>query len=140
LLQYYTKDTRSSTGGSSSIPAHNATKSRRSKGAYASGSTAGTKDGRQQAFFLDWSATSYQQKRRRHTATKELTNQDHHAVTTVLGTEAEVDDLKRHHQGDTTVQRTKEPDDPELPIEHMTTKTMKRRWGRHALPIGFASR
>jgi hypothetical protein len=85
-------------------------------------------------------ATSYQQKRRRHTATKELTNQDHHAVTTVLGTEAKVDDLKRHHQGDTTVQRTKEPDDLELPIEHMTTKTMKRRWGRHALPIGFASR
>jgi hypothetical protein len=30
--------------------------------------------------------------------------------------------------------------DPELPTEHMTTKTTKRRWGCHALPIGFASR
>jgi hypothetical protein len=50
----------------------------------------------------------------------------------------------RHRSGSrrsrTSVQRTKEPDDPELPIEHMTMKTMKRRWGRHALPIGFASR
>jgi hypothetical protein len=46
--EHYTKDTRSSAGGSSSIPAHNATKSMRSKGTYASGSTAGIKDGRQQ--------------------------------------------------------------------------------------------
>jgi hypothetical protein len=46
--EHYTKDTRSSTGGSSSIPTHNATKSRRSKRTYASGSTARTKDGRQQ--------------------------------------------------------------------------------------------
>jgi hypothetical protein len=75
-----------------------------------------------------------------NTAIKELTNQDHHAVTTVLGTEAEVDDLERHHQGDTTVQIIKEPNDPKLPTEHMTTKMMKRRWGRHALPIGFVSR
>jgi hypothetical protein len=64
----------------------------------------------------------------------------HHAITTVLGIEAEVDDLERHHQGDTTVQSIKEPEDPELPTKHMTTKTMKRRWGHHALPIGFASR
>jgi hypothetical protein len=48
----------------------------------------------------------------------------------------EVDDPKHHHQGDTT----KEPNDPELPTKHMTTNTMKRRWGRHALLIGFASR
>jgi hypothetical protein len=46
--EHYTKDTRSSTGGSPSIPAYNATKSRRPKGTHASGSTAGTKDGRQQ--------------------------------------------------------------------------------------------
>jgi hypothetical protein len=70
---------------------------------------------------------------------KEYTNQDHHAVTIVLGIEVEVDDLERHHQGDTTVQSIKESDDPELPTKQMTTKTMKRRWGRHALPIGFAS-
>jgi hypothetical protein len=51
----------------------------------------------------------------------------------------EVDDLGRHHQDDTIVQRTKKPDNPELPTEHMTTKMMKRRWGLHALPVGFAS-
>jgi hypothetical protein len=67
-------------------------------------------------------------------------NQDHHAVTTVHGTKAEVTDLGHRHQGDTIVQRTKEPDDPEPPTEHMTTKMMKKKWGRHALPIGFASR
>jgi hypothetical protein len=44
----------------------------------------------------------------------------------------EVDDLGRHHQDDITVQRTKEPDDPELLIKHMTMKMMKRRWGRNA--------
>jgi hypothetical protein len=41
----------------------------------------------------------------------------------------EVDDLGRRHQDDTTVQRTREPDDPELLTERMTAKTMKRRWG-----------
>jgi hypothetical protein len=46
--EHYTKYTRSSTGGSSSIPAYNATKSRRPKGTHASGRTAGIKDGRQQ--------------------------------------------------------------------------------------------
>jgi hypothetical protein len=80
------------------------------------------------------------QKRRRHIATKELTNLDHHAVTAVLGTEMEVDDLERHHQNDAIIQRTKEPDDPELLVKNATTKTTKRRWGRHALPAGFASR
>jgi hypothetical protein len=64
----------------------------------------------------------------------------HHAVITVLGIEVEVADLGRRHQDDTTVQKTKELDDPELPTEHMTTKMMRRRWRRHALPIGFASR
>jgi hypothetical protein len=52
----------------------------------------------------------------------------------------EVDDLERHHQDDITVQRTREPDDLELLIERITAKTMKRRWGRHALLVGFASR
>jgi hypothetical protein len=75
-------------------------------------------------------------KRRRHTAIKEFTNQGHHAITTVLGTEAKVDDLERHHQGDTTVQSIKEPKDPELPTKHMTTKTTKRRWGVMLYPEG----
>jgi hypothetical protein len=75
-----------------------------------------------------------------HIAIKEPINQDHHAITIVLSIEVEVDDLGCHRQDDTTVQRTKEPDDPELPTEHTTTKTMKRRWGRHALPVGLASR
>jgi hypothetical protein len=51
----------------------------------------------------------------------------------------EVADLGHHHLDDTIVPRTKEPDDPELPTEHLTMKTMKRRWRRHALPVGFAS-
>jgi hypothetical protein len=33
-----------------------------------------------------------------------------------------------------------EPEDPELPPKHMTTKTMERRWGHRALLIGFAPR
>jgi hypothetical protein len=45
-----------------------------------------------------------------------------------------VADLEHHHLGDTIVQRTKEPDDPEPPTEHMTTKTMKRRWGAMLYP------
>jgi hypothetical protein len=75
-----------------------------------------------------------------HIVAKEPTNQGHHAVTTVLGMEVEVDDLGHRHQNDTTIQRSKEPDDPELLIKHATMKTMKKRWGRHALPVGFASR
>jgi hypothetical protein len=47
LQEHYTKDTQSSIGGSSSIPAYNATKSKRSKGTYASGSTKWIEDGRQ---------------------------------------------------------------------------------------------
>jgi hypothetical protein len=43
-----TKDTRSSTCGSSSISAHNTAKSRRPKGTYAPGSTTRMEDGRQQ--------------------------------------------------------------------------------------------
>jgi hypothetical protein len=45
-----------------------------------------------------------------------------------------------HHQGDTKVQSMEEPEGPELPPKHMTMKTMKRRWGHHALLIGFAPR
>jgi hypothetical protein len=60
---------------------------------------------------------------------KGTTNQGHHAITIVLGMEVEVDDLGRRHQNDATIQRTKEPDDLELLIKHVTMKTMKRRWG-----------
>jgi hypothetical protein len=66
--------------------------------------------------------------------------QGHHAVTTVIGIEVEVDDPGRRHQNGTTIQRIKELDDPELLIKHATIKTMRRRWGRHALPVGFVSR
>jgi hypothetical protein len=54
--------------------------------------------------------------RKRRITTKEPINHGHHAVTTVLGIEVKVDDLGRLHEDDTTVQRTKEPDDPELLI------------------------
>jgi hypothetical protein len=58
----------------------------------------------------------------------------------VLGIEAVADDLEHHHQGDTKAQSMEEPEDPGLPPKHMTTKMMKRRWGHHALLIGFAPR
>jgi hypothetical protein len=67
-------------------------------------------------------------------------NQDHHAVTIVLGTKVVADDLEHHHQGDTKAQSMEEPEDLGLPPKHMTTKTMKRRWGHRALLIGFAPR
>jgi hypothetical protein len=38
----------------------------------------------------------------------ELTNQDHHAITTVLDIEAEVDDPNLHHQDITTAHGAKE--------------------------------
>jgi hypothetical protein len=85
-----------------------------------------------------WYATNYQQKNRKCIATKEPINQGHHTVTTVLGIEVEVNDLGHCHQDDTVVQKTKEPDDLEPQIKHATMKMMKRRWGHHALPAGFA--
>jgi hypothetical protein len=75
-----------------------------------------------------------------HTAIKEHINQGHHAVTTVLGTEVVADDLEHHHQGDTKSQSMEEPEGPGLSPKHMTTKTMKRRWGHRALLIGFTPR
>jgi hypothetical protein len=35
---------------------------------------------------------------------------------------------------------TEEPEDPGPQLRHTITKTTKRRWGHHALPIGFAPR
>jgi hypothetical protein len=52
----------------------------------------------------------------------------------ILGTEVEVADLERHYLDDTIVQITKEPGDPELSTEHMTAKTMKKRWGAMLYP------
>jgi hypothetical protein len=77
-------------------------------------------------------------KEEEHTAIKERINQGHHAVTTVLGTEVVAGDLEHHHQGNTKTRSMEEPEDPGLPPKHMTTKTMKRRWGHRALLIGFA--
>jgi hypothetical protein len=53
---------------------------------------------------------------------KTLINPDHHAVTTVLGTGAGVDDLGHHHQNTTTVCSMKEPEDPSLPRNTTTVR------------------
>jgi hypothetical protein len=73
-----------------------------------------------------------------HVTTRELTNQDHHAVTTVLSIEAEVEDQDLHHQDTTTAHGMKEAKDLNLQSTHTTAKTMKRRWERHALLAEFA--
>jgi hypothetical protein len=65
-------------------------------------------------------------------------NLDHHAITTVLGTEAGVDDLGHHHQNTTTAQGMKEPKDPSLPNKRTTMKTTKKKWEHHALLTEFA--
>jgi hypothetical protein len=65
-------------------------------------------------------------------------NPDHHTVTTVLGTEAGVNDLGHHHQSTTIGYGTKEPEDPSLQNRHTTTKMTKRRWECHALLAEFA--
>jgi hypothetical protein len=70
---------------------------------------------------------------------KALINLDHHAVTTVLGIEAGVDDLGHHHQNTTTVRGMKEPKDPSHPRKHTTMKTTKKRWERHASLVEFAA-
>jgi hypothetical protein len=75
---------------------------------------------------------------RRHIAIKECTNPDHHAVTTVLGAKAVVNDLGHHHQDTTKAQGMEELEGPELPPRHTTTKTTKKRCERHALLIEFA--
>jgi hypothetical protein len=79
-----------------------------------------------------------QPKRRRHIATKVHVNLDHHAVTTVLGVGAGVDDPGHHHQSTTKAQGTEELKDPILPIRPTITKTMKKRLGHHALLAEFA--
>jgi hypothetical protein len=83
-------------------------------------------------------ATSYQQKKRRHITRRKHTRQDHLAVTIVLGAEAVVDDLERHHQNSMGVQSMEELEDLDLQTEGTAMKTTKRRWEHHALPIGFA--
>jgi hypothetical protein len=80
-----------------------------------------------------WWATSYQQKERKHTTIRKRTSKDRLAVTTVLGTEAAINGLDRHHQNN-----TEEPEDPDLQMKNATMKMTKKRWGHHALPAGFA--
>jgi hypothetical protein len=75
---------------------------------------------------------------KRHTATKVHTSLDHHAITTVLGTGVVADDLGQHHQNTTKAQDMEEPEGPELPPGHMTTKTMKKRWAHRSLLAVFA--
>jgi hypothetical protein len=70
---------------------------------------------------------------------KALINPDHHAVTTVLSTEAGAGDLDHRHQNITIVHGMKEPEDPSLPRKHTTTKMTKRRWEHHALHAEFAA-
>jgi hypothetical protein len=69
---------------------------------------------------------------------RELTNQDHHTVTTVLGIKAEVDNLNLHHQDITAVHDTKEAEGLDLQSMHTNAKTTKRRWQFHALLAEFA--
>jgi hypothetical protein len=70
---------------------------------------------------------------KRHIATKVRTSLDHHAVTTVLDTRVVADDLGHHRQNTKKAQGVEEPKDPGLPLRHMTTKTMKKRWEHRAL-------
>jgi hypothetical protein len=67
-----------------------------------------------------------------------ITVSNHHAVTTVLGTGVVADDLGQHRQNTTKSQGMEEPEGLGLPLEHMTTKTMKNRWAHHALLAEFA--
>jgi hypothetical protein len=67
------------------------------------------------------------------------TNLDHHAITTVLGAEAEVDDPDHHHQSTIKARGMKEPKDPGLPIRRMITKTTRKRWEHLALLAEFAT-
>jgi hypothetical protein len=50
---------------------------------------------------------------KKHTATKAHTSLDHHAITTVLGTEVVADDRGQHRQNTTKAQGMEEPEGPE---------------------------
>jgi hypothetical protein len=52
---------------------------------------------------------------KKHIATKAHTSLDHHAATTVLGTEVVVDDLGQYRQSTTKSQGVEEPKGPGLP-------------------------
>jgi hypothetical protein len=66
------------------------------------------------------------------------TKRNHHAITTVLGIEAGVDDQDIHRQGITKAHDMEEAKDPNLQGTRTTTKTMKPRWEHHALLAEFA--
>jgi hypothetical protein len=82
---------------------------------------------------LTWWATSYQQREKKHIITKKYTKQGHLAVTIVLGVEAANIDLDRRHQSNTVELEDRSPQ-----TKGVTMKTTKKRWGHHALPVGFA--
>jgi hypothetical protein len=66
---------------------------------------------------------------------------NHHAVTIVLGAEAEADHLGCHDHNTTIAQGTEEEvNDPDLHDTHTITKMTKSRWGHHASLVGFAER
>jgi hypothetical protein len=66
--------------------------------------------------------------------TRKYTEQGHPAVIAVLGTKAANTDLDHHHQSSTG---EVEGHDPQM--EDATMKTMKKKWGHHALLVEFAS-
>jgi hypothetical protein len=68
---------------------------------------------------------------------RELTNQDHHTVTTLLGIKAEVDNLDLHRQDITAAHDTKEAEGLDLQSMHTNAKMTKRRWQCHALLTEF---
>jgi hypothetical protein len=64
---------------------------------------------------------------RKHIATRERINPDHHAVTAVLDTGVVADDLGHHRQDTTKAQIMEEPEGPGLPPRQTTMKTTKKR-------------
>jgi hypothetical protein len=64
----------------------------------------------------------------------------HHAITEVLGIEAEGDGQDLHRQGNTAARGMEEADDPNLQGITITIKMTKSRWERHALLAEFAGR
>jgi hypothetical protein len=69
----------------------------------------------------------------------------HRIVATALGAVAEAKDpdlcmMMSHHDTTTVLDMGEEANDPGHPDMHMTMNTRKSRWGRHALPTGFAER
>jgi hypothetical protein len=65
---------------------------------------------------------------------------NHHAITIVLGAEAEVDDPDLHHHNTTIAHDMEEAKGPNLQDIRTTTKMTKYKWERHALLAKFVGR